>query len=232
MAIDFDRVRALCFDLDGTLSDTDDQFVLTLSAKLNSLRFIFKNQDPRPFARRMVMFTEAPGNFLLGIPDRLGIDQTLARFSDVLYQKGLGKNPEPFLMISGVKEMLAELSQQYPLSIVSARGERGALRFLDQFQLRGYFRAIACAQTCAHTKPYPDPIIWAAGQMGVAPENCLMIGDTTVDIKAGRAAGAQTVGVLCGFGDQQELSRAGADLILSSTPELLNSLRNPFLRDF
>ena len=46
--------------------------------------------------------------------------------------------------------------------------------------------------------------------MGVAPGNVLMVGDTTVDIRAGKAAGAQTVGVLCGFG--QEASCAGKAL--------------------
>jgi phosphoglycolate phosphatase-like HAD superfamily hydrolase len=56
------------------------------------------------------------------------------------------------------------------------------------------------------------------------PENCLMVGDTTVDIRAGKAAGTQTVGVLCGFGQEAELRRAGADLIIASTavlPQLL-----------
>jgi phosphoglycolate phosphatase len=47
-----------------------------------------------------------------------------------------------------------------------------------------------------------------------------MVGDTTVDIRAGRAAGAQTVGVLCGFGEEAELRRQGADLILPSTADL------------
>ena len=60
--------------------------------------------------------------------------------------------------------------------------------------------------------------------MGVRPEECLMIGDTTVDIHAGKAAGCQTVGVLCGFGEEQELKDMGANLIISSTPELLNVL--------
>jgi len=50
--------------------------------------------------------------------------------------------------------------------------------------------------------------------MNVSPENCLMIGDTTVDIRAGKSAGAQTVGVLCGFGEEPELKQMGADLIL------------------
>ena len=56
--------------------------------------------------------------------------------------------------------------------------------------------------------------MWAAQQMQVKPEECLMVGDTTVDIRAGKSAGAQTVGVLCGFGTERELRRAGADLNL------------------
>ena len=47
-----------------------------------------------------------------------------------------------------------------------------------------------------------------------------MIGDTTVDIRAGRSAGAQTVGLLCGFGEEPELRRVGADLILAATSDL------------
>jgi phosphoglycolate phosphatase len=60
--------------------------------------------------------------------------------------------------------------------------------------------------------------------MGVPPDSCLMIGDTIVDIRAGRAAGAQTAGVLCGFGEHEELLRHGADLILASTVDLRGAL--------
>ena len=60
--------------------------------------------------------------------------------------------------------------------------------------------------------------------MGVAPESCLMIGDTTVDMRAGKSAGAQTMGVLCGFGEEGELRRTGADAILKSTAELGEAL--------
>jgi phosphoglycolate phosphatase len=56
--------------------------------------------------------------------------------------------------------------------------------------------------------------------MGVQPAECLMIGDTTVDIRAGKSAGAQTIGVLCGFGEEPELRQLGADLILRSTSDL------------
>lgn len=123
-------------------------------------------------------------------------------------------------MIDGVREMLKNLSQRYPLSVVSVRDARSTLAFLDQFKLQSFFTCIATSQTCRHTKPYPDPILWAAEQMGERPEACLMVGDTTVDMRAGRSAGAQTVGVLCGFGEEAELRRTGADMIISSTADL------------
>ena len=118
--------------------------------------------------------------------------------------------------------MLDDLSQRYPLAVVSARDERTTQMFLEETGLTRFFQCIATAQTCAHTKPFPDPVRWAARQLGVAPERCLMVGDTTVDIRAGQAAGAQTVGVLCGFGTEDELRRAGADEILPSTANLVS----------
>ncbi|MBC8333228.1 MAG: HAD family hydrolase [Anaerolineae bacterium] len=224
MTLDLSRIRALCFDVDGTLSDTDDQFVHKVAKNLQPLKFLFPNNDPHPFARRFVMTVESPGNFLFGIPDQLGFDSTLAKMGDSLYALGLGKDPKPFLLIQGVQQMLAQLGEAYPLAVVSARGERSTGWFLDQFELRHYFRCIATAQTCRYTKPHPDPIEWAARQIGVAPHECLMIGDTTVDILAAKAAGAQSVGVLCGFGEKDELVEAGADLILEQTAELVGEL--------
>jgi len=224
MPLDFPRIQALCIDVDGTLSDTDDQFVQRLRRLLLPARFLFRNGDPLRFARWAVMLTESPGNFLVGLPDRLGIDHGLAALSDRLYRLGLGKAPEPFLLIPGVYEALALLKARYPMSIVSARGERTTRAFIDQFGLSDFFTSIVTAHTCRHSKPYPDPILYAARQMGVPPQACLMVGDTTVDIRAGKAAGAQTVGVLCGFGEQPELTRAGADALLNSTAGLADLL--------
>jgi phosphoglycolate phosphatase len=56
--------------------------------------------------------------------------------------------------------------------------------------------------------------------LGVPVERCLMVGDTTADVWAARAAGARSAGVLCGFGQRDELERAGADRILQTTTEL------------
>jgi HAD superfamily hydrolase (TIGR01549 family) len=222
MPIDTDRIEALCFDVDGTLRDTDDQLVLRLSRYLRWVGFFFPKRDPQPFARKMIMAIENPGNLLLGLPDRLGFDHYLAAASEHLSYLRPRNKAHNFLIIPGVKEMLARLYPHYPMAVISARDERNTLHFLEHFGLGAYFKTIVTAQTCRHTKPYPDPVLYAAREMDVLPENSLMIGDTVVDIRSGRSAGAQTLGVLCGFGEEPELRRAGADQILPNTPDLLN----------
>jgi len=215
MPLDLARIRALCFDVDGTLSDTDDLYAQKVMRFLP--RFLFR--DPDHAARRFVMWIESPGNALMGIPDRFGLDDELAAVTNWL-SRHRHQQWKQFLLVPGVDGMLARLHGRFPMAVVSARDERGTRAFLDRFDLTRYFNVIVTALTAEHTKPYPDPVRFAAQQMGVAPEACLMIGDTTVDLRAGKSAGAQTVGVLCGFGEEGELRRAGADMILKSTAEV------------
>lgn len=219
MALDFPRIKALCFDVDGTLSDTDDVYVHKFARFFP--RFIFKNPDHA--ARRFVMWVEAPGNALLGLTDTIGLDDEIVALIDWMsrHQK---RSSKTFWLIPGVDEMLKQLKEHYPMSVVSARDEKGTMRFLEQFNLLSYFDAIITGQSAEHTKPYPDPILLAAQKMGVNPKECLMIGDTTVDIRAGKSAGTQTVGVLCGFGEEPELRKKGADMILKTTSELAGLL--------
>jgi phosphoglycolate phosphatase-like HAD superfamily hydrolase len=106
------------------------------------------------------------------------------------------------------------------MGVVSARDENSAMAFIRQFKLEKYFDVVVTSQSCRHTKPFPDPLLFAAEKLGVEPQFCLMVGDTTVDIKAAKLAGMQAVGVLCGFGRRGELERAGADLIVDSSVDL------------
>ncbi len=223
MTLDLARIQALCFDVDGTLNDTDDQFVEKAVPFFKALRWLLPRQDYLHAARRFVMWAEAPGNALIGLPDILGIDDELAKFFSWVSQKRKARIKH-FRPIPGVVEMLAALEGKYPMCVVSARDEDSTREFLRQAGIEKYFICVAGALTCAHTKPYPDPVYWSAQKMGVNPAACLMIGDTTVDIRAGKAAGAQTVGVLCGFGERPELERKGANLILESTPALAKVL--------
>jgi HAD superfamily hydrolase (TIGR01509 family) len=220
MSIDVQRIQALCFDVDGTLSDTDDYYVNEFSGWLRRVPFI---RDPERDVRRLVMWAESPGNALLGLTDTIGLDDEMIALIDWMNRRR--KNAwRQFLIVPGVPEMLQRLKARYPLAVVSARDEASTMAFLEQFDLVKYFEAIITALSAEHTKPYPDPIRLAAEKLGVQPEACLMTGDTTVDIRAGKAAGAQTVGVLCGFGEEAELRRQGADLILQGTSDLYEVL--------
>jgi phosphoglycolate phosphatase-like HAD superfamily hydrolase len=215
MPLDIARIKALCFDVDGTLSDTDDLYAQKIVDILP--RFLFS--DPMQTARRIVMWVEAPGNALLGFADTIGIDDQMVTFIDWM-NRHRKHTLKKFLLVPGVDTMLAYIQGLYPMAIVSARDEKSTMRFLTQFDLAKYFDVIVTGLSAPHTKPYPDPILLAAQKMGVSPSECLMIGDTTVDMRAGKAAGTQTLGVLCGFGEEDELSQLGADLILKSTSDL------------
>ena len=220
MSLDLARIKALCFDVDGTLSDTDDLYAQKVERFFP--RFLFK--DPTHVARRFVMWVEAPGNAMLGYADKLGLDDEMVAVINWI-SRHRKHSDKKFLLVPGVDEMLKQLQGRYPMAVVSARDEYGTLAFLKQFGLVKYFDAVITGLSAEHTKPYPDPVLLAAQKMNVPAENCLMIGDTTVDIRAGKSAGTQTVGVLCGFGEEPELKRLGADLILSDTPKLLEVLK-------
>ncbi|GJQ52620.1 MAG: phosphoglycolate phosphatase, bacterial [Anaerolineaceae bacterium] len=219
MPLDISRIQALCFDVDGTLSDTDDLYEQKVMRFLPSALI----HDPKRVARRFVMWAEAPGNALLSVADTLGIDDEMTAIIDWALRHRRRSN-KYFLLVPGVDSMLARFKGKYPMSIVSARDEKGTMRFLKQFNLVHYFDAIVTGLSAKHTKPYPDPILLAAHRMNVSPEACLMIGDTTIDIRAGKSAGAQTIGVLCGFGEEEELLHFGADAILKTTSDLAQEL--------
>lgn len=227
-SFDPQRVKAICFDVDGTIRDTDDQYTHSLTRLVSPIRFILPARDPHRFARWVVMRLEGPMNSVHGLSDRLHLDDELLHLTHLLSMRKSHQSSKDYLIIPGVKPTLESLAERYLLAVVSARDQHGTLAFLDHFGLTSLFTCIATALTTRYTKPKPDPVLWAARQMNVSPESCLMVGDTTVDIRAGRAAGAQTVGVLCGFGEEAELKRNGANIILPSTANLIELLSNHY----
>jgi HAD superfamily hydrolase (TIGR01509 family) len=221
MSLEISRIKALCFDVDGTLSDTDDVYAGKVLSFLP--RFLFK--APENAARRFVMWAEAPGNALLGLADRFGLDDEMFAVIHWL-SLHLKHSDKKLMLVPGVDELLKQLHGRYPMAVVSARDERTTMAFLEKFDLVQYFDVIVTGLSAKYTKPYPDPVLLAAKMMNVEPEACVMIGDTTVDIRAGRSAGAQTVGVLCGFGEEYELRNMGAHVILEDTTKLLELLNH------
>lgn len=221
MTLDIARVKALCFDVDGTIAETDDLWVNRLAKLFKPFQWLFPDQDVYPHARRLVMASNNPANLIYEVLDRLHLDDEIFAVSRRLSRKQKSSQLTPILF---VKEMLIALHDRYPMAVVTARDEISTRQFLDEFELTPLFQSIVTAHTCDHTKPFPDPLFFAARQLGVEPDDCLMIGDTIMDIRTGIAAGAQTVGVLCGFGFEKDLIRNHADLILRNTADLYQYL--------
>ncbi|NOX60767.1 MAG: AI-2E family transporter [Chloroflexi bacterium] len=212
-------VRAIFFDLDGTLVDTDDMMVERIAQFLRPLRRLFPDRDPRHFIRHALILAEGPINWLLAHLDRLDLDDELFRFNDWA-RKALGlREPEKMILISGVDETLHQLKPHYKLALVTTRSAGAVQRFLTDHGFEDLFDAVITASDVRRLKPHPEPILAAAEQVGVKPEECVMVGDTTVDVRAAHAAGARAVGVLCGFGEKRDLQ--DAELVIENPMLLL-----------
>jgi len=232
MTLDRSRIRALCFDVDGTLADTDDHLVVRLAALLDGLPLV-SGRRAEKLARQAVMAAETPVHAAYAKLDELGLDMPIHALRERLQairRRGLdpahSRNPEavdevPHDMIAGVQDMIVALAAHFPMCTISTGGAPRVERFLRHYGVREHFVEVIGAQTTRRMKPHPEPLRYAAAAMKVAPAECLMIGDTTIDIRTGVAAGAQTVGVLCGFGTEDELRATGAQLILRTTSDLL-----------
>ena len=224
MPLNLNQIKALCFDVDGTLRNTDDQYEARLTRLFSPFYRLTPGRDPRRAARRLVMTLDTPINIVYTFLDWLHLDATVIGVLDKMHDLKLRPSKASLPLIPGTSESLIQLKTRFPLAVVSARGEAGTMAFLEYHNLTGHFECVASGQTTVHTKPWPDPVLWCAEQIGVPPESCLMIGDTTVDIRAGKAAGGQSVGVLSGFGSHKELQRAGADLIVDDVAALTTIL--------
>ncbi len=211
MAIPLEKLRVWLFDLDGTLINTDDQAMMRLQKRLHLL-----GRWSHSLARRLVMWSEGPTNTLVTCLDALGLDDLLF----ALNQRIGWKDDEGFHIIPGVTDALRFLAPRYTLGIVSTRSKEAAYDFLAQYQLRDLFSIVVTREDTPRLKPHPEPLQYAARKLGVEAETCIMVGDTPVDIHAARRAGMWSLGVLCGFGDLQDLRKARSHLILPSTADI------------
>lgn len=217
------HIRALLFDIDGTLSNSDDLMVEDVLALLRPFKAL---RNPEKIARDMVWWLEKPGNWLLAALDCLGLDGILAKLLD--WRANLaskdGLHSDEFPTIPGVLPMLERLSGHYPMAVVSARNGVTTHNFLRVNDLERYFTVVIHSQSLRRTKPFPDPLLHAANVLGVGLNECLMIGDTVTDVRAALAAGAYSLSVLCGFGQEGQLRNTGTHAVLPSTADLAGFL--------
>lgn len=212
------QVRAVLFDLDGTLIETDDVVVERLAQRLGSPSRRLPEADRRRLVRRWLMRGEVIGNGFVTLLDRLHLDGVLFRANDALHRWRGIRPVDRFVAVADTPEVLRALAGRYRLAIVTSRNEAESRAFLAQQGLQDLFGAIITRNNSPRLKPHPMPVRLAAEKLGVPVAQCVMVGDTNVDVRAAKAAGALAVGVLCGFGEREDFD--DADLVLDSTAQI------------
>lgn len=213
------EVDAVFFDLDGTLMDTDDLTVGLLERRLIQARL--RREHATTLARRVVMRLEDVVNLVLPLLDLVGLDALLVNLTALVVG---GRGHGVFPPMEGAATLVERLADRYRLAVVSTRSVAEAQAFLAGLGVDGWIEAIVGRDSTWRIKPHPQPLMRAAEQLGVSIQRCLMVGDTTADVRAARRAGAWAVAVLCGYGERPELERAGAHVILDHTREVAEFL--------
>jgi HAD superfamily hydrolase (TIGR01509 family) len=213
-----DKIKAILFDLDGTLIDTDD---MAIAALVQFLRPLAPKRDERRLARQIVTKLEWPANALVTLLDILALDEGIFSLGDMLHKLLGHRTTANFRPVPGVIRALPRLRERYRLAVVTTRGRGDAGVFLAEYNLLECFAVVTTHEDTFRLKPHPAPVLLTARELGLPPEDCLMVGDTWVDVKSAVNAGAPAVGVLCGFGEREELEEAGASMILDHPSQLL-----------
>ncbi|MEO6277736.1 phosphoglycolate phosphatase [Roseateles sp.] len=213
------HLRAVLFDLDGTLIDSAGD----LASAANAMR-AERGLAPLPFAQ----YRPHGGSGARGMlgqafairPGQPGYDELKSEFLD-RYEALMYDTTRPF---AGIESELAGLSAAgLAWGIVTNKAERFAVPLTTALRLGA--QVVVGGDTTGHTKPHPAPLLEAARRLGIAPEACVYVGDDERDVIAGRAAGMATAVAAWGYlGVQADHSQWRADMTLSSTGELLKQL--------
>ena len=120
----------------------------------------------------------------------------------------LGRCHRETKLFPGAKEALSALGGRK--STATTKGTPTTRAVLTQFGLIDYFNHVQGTDGIPY-KPAPDVLFAAMAALDARPEECLMVGDSTADMAAGRAAGVKTCAVRWGYGDQQAMARLEPD---------------------
>lgn len=217
-------IRAVLFDLDGTLVDSAPD----LAGAANAMR-VARGLDALP----LELFRAHSGSGARGMlrvafgvgPDDDGYEVLKQEFF-LEYQGRLTLNTRPF---DGVEQLVQSLFRMgLPWGVVTNKGERFTHPLTRALPLFASAGAVVSGDTTPHAKPHPAPLFEAARRMGLPPDACVYVGDDVRDIQAGRAAGMRTVAALYGYlGHQADVSAWGADQEIREPLELLKWLELP-----
>lgn len=219
----FDSIRAIIFDMDGTLIDTIDLYHAILRDIMEFLGMEL------PLSRELLFETLSQGKKLSDIifpPDMKNRRTTVEQFSTLAMNafKEIFSRGDVDL-IDGVQPLFEELTQRgFRLAIVTSSMTEVIVPFLKAKMLHPYLNCVLGRAEVPRLKPLPDPLLKCMEILDVQPRESIYVGDSAVDIQAGKAAGAWTVGVLTGTSNLSRLKAEDPDAILDSVGDLLTIL--------
>jgi HAD superfamily hydrolase (TIGR01509 family) len=209
------KVKGILFDLDGTIVDSKQAYI-------EAARTAFQALGQKPPTLRTA----------LQIPKRLEQNQPIDDLVKASTTQFLYVYLKTFYAITEMKTepipnihiALETLRQKAKLALITMRNvpKTAIIKELGNFGLAQYFIYIVTAQDTHKPKPSPEALIRTLKAIDVQVCECLIVGDSTSDIKAGKAAGAKTVAVTSGLYSQRELAKLNPDLILKDATQLLN----------
>jgi phosphoglycolate phosphatase len=210
-------IRAVLFDLDGTLADTAPDMMRTVNA-MRAARSL------EPVALEVVRPHVSKGargmiGAAFGVaPEDAGFAALREEFL-AIYAENLCIDTRLFPEMDELLDRLEDSGMAW--GVVTNKFERLARSVIDGLGLASRSTVLVGGDTCARAKPFPDPLLHAASQLALKPASILYVGDDERDVQAARAAGMPVVAAGYGYlGDGPAPSRWGADGVVRSPSEI------------
>ncbi len=212
------EIEGIVFDVDGTLTDSIEAYYNLFRDVSARFGIHVRKED--------VLEPMAMGSFIW---DRIIPEDSPERDKKIkllmsaileVYQTAF----EHVLPFAGVERVLKKLDEQKIRLGVLTSSRRTAVRPLHRHSISNYFRVILTREEGFPLKPEPGGILECLRRMEVEASHAIVIGDTPLDVRAGKAAGTLTIGVLSGIGTREQLEPDEPTAIIKNVSEMLSLL--------
>jgi len=200
-------IKAVLFDMDGTLIDAPEAICSVVSETIRELTGdeVSQEEIAKYIGRPIWEFFEELSPEL----------REKSREASAVYRKKYDLVAEGMTrLLPHAKETLAELKgKKLKIGVVSQRPVELTWRILKYMGLNEFVDRVTSGEE-TRPKPSPDSLLQAMDELGVKPNETVMVGDATFDIDAAKRAGTKSIGVMTGVGTREELKKSGANVIL------------------
>lgn len=221
-------VRAVLFDLDGTLGDTAVDIAGALNRALaeQGLPRLSAAQVRALIGRGVPTLVER-AVALLGAARESADARLLLEGFHSHYERMQQRDEIQARAYPGVAQGLAELrALGLRLAVVTNKPKKASADLLVRWQLSRWIDIVIAGDDSVHRKPHPQPLLNACQELGVLPDEALMVGDSLTDVLAARNAGLAVVCVTYGYNEGADPRGLPCDALIGTIDELPGLLRN------